>query len=108
MIGRIWHGWARGENADAFQRVLEEELLPAIRSSTEGFLGVYVLRRDDGEEVEFETVTLWESFDAIATLVGEDYEAAYVREETRALLDRFDERVVHYQVVLSELGDRSP
>jgi len=108
MIGRIWHGWARTENADAYQRVLEEELLPAIRSGTEGFLGVNVLRRDDGEEVEFVTFTLWESFDAIATLVGEDYEAAYLPEETRALLDRFVERVVHYQVALSELAGRNP
>lgn len=107
MIGRIWHGWARPEKADDYQRVLEEELLPAIRAGTEGFLGVYVLRRDDGEEVEFVTFTLWESFDAIATLVGEDYEAAHLPEQTRALLDRFDERVVHYQVALSELADQT-
>ncbi len=107
MIGRIWHGWARPEKADDYQRVLEEELLPAIRSGTEGFLGVYVLRRDDGKEVEFVTFTLWESLDAIATLVGEDYEAAHLPQQTRALLDRFDERVVHYEVALSELADRS-
>lgn len=107
MIGRIWHGWATNEKADAYQRVLEEELLPAIRSGTEGFLGVNVLRRDQGEEVEFLIFTLWESFDAIATLVGEDYEAAHLPDETRALLNRFDERVVHYQVAISELADRS-
>ena len=107
MIGRIWHGWATKEKADTYQRVLEEELLPAIRSGTEGFLGVNVLRRDLGEEVEFLIFTLWESFDAIATLVGEDYEAAHLPDETRALLNRFDERVVHYQVALSELADRS-
>ena len=107
MIGRIWHGWATNEKADAYQRVLEEELLPAIRSGTEGFLGVNVLRRDHGEEVEFLIFTLWESFDAIATLVGEDYEAAHLPDETRALLNRFDERVVHYQVAITELADRS-
>lgn len=107
MIGRIWHGWATNENADAYQRVLEEELLPAIRSGTEGFLGVNALRRDHGEEVEFLIFTLWESYDAIATLVGKDYEAAHLPDETRALLNRFDERVVHYQVAISELADRS-
>ena len=107
MIGRIWHGWATNEKADAYQGVLEDELLPAIRSGTEGFLGVNVLRRDQGEEVEFLIFTLWESFDAIATLVGEDYEAAHLPDETRTLLKRFDERVVHYQVAISELADRS-
>ena len=107
MIGRIWHGWAANEKADAYQRVLEEELLPAIRSGTEGFLGVNVLRRDGDEEVEFLIFTVWESLDAIATLVGEDYEAAHLPDETRALLNRFDERVVHYHVAISELADRS-
>ena len=107
MIGRIWHGWATGENADAYQKVLEEELLPAIRSGTQGFLGVNVCRRDDGDEVEFLIFTLWESFDAIRTLVGEDYEAAHLPDETRALLDRFDERVVHYEVAISELASQS-
>ena len=107
MIGRIWHGWATKENADAYQQVLEEELLPAIRAGTEGFLGVNVLRRNGDEEVEFLIFTVWESFDAIATLVGEDYEAAHLPDETRALLNRFDERVVHYQIAISELADRS-
>ena len=61
---------------------------------------MYVFRRDDAPEVEFVTLTLWDSLDAIAPLVGEDHEAAYVPKEARELLDRFDERVLHYKVVL--------
>ncbi|HEX2031854.1 MAG TPA: antibiotic biosynthesis monooxygenase [Actinomycetota bacterium] len=100
MIGRIWHGWTTRENADAYQRYLEGEALPGSESRAPGYRGVYVLRRDDGDAVEFVTLTLWDSLDAIETLVGGDRDAAYLPIEERELLDRFDERVVHYDVVL--------
>lgn len=100
MIGRIWHGWTNQENADAYQQYLEREILTGIQSQAQGYGGVYVLRRDDETRVEFVTLTLWDSLDAIGTLVGEDLGAAYVPKEERELLDRFDERVVHYEVVL--------
>ncbi len=58
------------------------------------------LRRDDGDRVEFVTLTLWESIDAVKTLVGDDYETAYVPDEARRVLDRFDDRSVHYEIVL--------
>ena len=105
MIGRIWHGWTKPPNAEAYQRYLEGEILPDIQSRKEGFKGAYVLRREDGEQVEFLTLMLWDSMEAIQTLVGEDHEAAYLPDEERRLLDRFEERVVHYQVVLGEVTD---
>ena len=101
MIGRIWHGWTTPENADTYQDLLEREVLPGIEQRTTGYDGVYVLRRSDGDRVEFITVTLWQSMDAVRTLVGEDVEAAYVPEEARAILDEFDERSVHYEIVLT-------
>lgn len=100
MIGRVWHGWTRPQNAEAYQRYLEAEILPDIRSG--GLRGAYVLRREEGDEVEFMTLMLWESMEAIETLVGEDHEAAYLPDEEKGLLDRFEERVVHYEVVLAE------
>jgi len=107
MIGRIWHGWTRPQNAEAYQRYLEGEILSDIRSGREGFEGTYVLRREDRDQVEFLTLTLWDSMEAIQTLVGEDHEAAYLPDEERRLLDRFEERVVHYQVVLAGVTDRA-
>jgi heme-degrading monooxygenase HmoA len=101
MIGRIWHGWTTPENADTYQSLLEQEVLPGIESSTTGYDGVYVLRRVDGERVEFITLTLWESMAAIRTMAGDDVEAAYVPDKARQVLDSFDERSVHYEVVLT-------
>lgn len=100
MIARIWHGWTTRENADAYQGLLQREVLPEIQSRAPGYSGVYVLKRDDGDRVEFVTLTLWESFDAIRTLVGDDHDAAYVPEAARRLLERFDARVVHYDLVI--------
>jgi heme-degrading monooxygenase HmoA len=99
MIGRIWRGWTTKENAEGYQRLLEREVLPGIEFRARGYEGVYVLRRDEGDHVAFVTLTLWDSLDAIETLVGEDRERAYVPEEARELLGRFDERVLHYEVV---------
>lgn len=98
MIARIWHGWANGENADRYEALLRAEILPGIHR-IEGYVGAYLLRHEAGGEAEFVTVTLWESLDAVRAFAGEDYEAAVVPSEARALLSRFDERSVHYEIL---------
>jgi heme-degrading monooxygenase HmoA len=99
MIGRLWHGSARPEHADAYERLLRAEVLPGIHG-IEGHRGAFLLRRERGERVEFVTLTLWETLDAVRAFAGDDYEAAVVLPEARALLDEFDERSAHYEVLI--------
>jgi heme-degrading monooxygenase HmoA len=99
VIGRIWHGWTRPEHADAYEGLLREHVLPGIHRVA-GYRGATVLRRDGGNEVEFVTLTLFESLEAVREFAGEDYEVAVVPPEARALLSRFDERSAHYEVAL--------
>jgi heme-degrading monooxygenase HmoA len=99
VIARLWHGWARGANADRYEALLRAEIFPGIHR-IEGFLGAYLLRRDVDEEIEFVTVTLWQSLDAVRAFAGEDYEAAVVPPEARAFLSRFDERSTHYETLV--------
>jgi heme-degrading monooxygenase HmoA len=101
MIARIWHGWASRETADAYESLLRAEVLPGIEQRIGGFHGAYVLRDDAGEEVEFVTVTLFESLDAVREFAGEDYEVAVVPPEARRLLSRFDERSRHYETLVA-------
>ena len=100
MIARLWHGWTTRENADAYEGLLRSEVLPGIHR-IEGYKGAYLLRREAGGEIEFVTVTLWDSFEAIRAFAGADYEVAVVLPEARKLLSRFDPRSVHYDTRLA-------
>jgi heme-degrading monooxygenase HmoA len=96
MISRIWHGWATRENADAYEELLRSEVLPRIHR-VDGYRGAYLLRRDAGDEVEFVTITQFDSLDAVRAFAGEDYERAVVLPEAQRMLSRFDERSAHYE-----------
>jgi heme-degrading monooxygenase HmoA len=99
MIGRLWHGRTSQENAAAYAHLLETEVLPGIRK-VDGYRGAWLLRREVPEGVEFVTLTLFESLDAVRAFAGPDYEKAVIHEEAARLLSRYDERSVHYEVVL--------
>jgi len=98
MIARHWRGWTRVQNADAYEALLKPEPLPGL-SKVPGYQGSYLLRREVGAEVEFITILLWESIDAIRAVTGPDYETAVVPEERRKYLSRYDAKAVHYDVV---------
>jgi heme-degrading monooxygenase HmoA len=98
MISRIWHGWTTPGNADAYQALLTGKILPGIHR-VPGYQGARLLRRDGASEVEFITITLFDSMDAVRAFAGPDVAAAVVPAEARKLLSRFDERSAHYETV---------
>jgi len=97
VIARVWHGYTRPEHADAYEAQLKPEPLPGI-GKVKGYRGSYVLRKDMGAEVEFITILLWDSVDAIRAVAGADYEAAVVPQERRKNLSRYDAKASHYEV----------
>jgi heme-degrading monooxygenase HmoA len=102
MIARWWRGWtATSEATRAYEQLLRTTILPSVRSH-EGSRGTYLFRRDLAEGgAEFATLTLWESLDAVRGFAGADYELAVVPDAARGVLERFDERSAHYEVVES-------
>jgi len=100
VIARIWHGWTSPANADAYEAHLRSDVLPGIERRIEGYVGVYLLRREAADEIEFVTVTLWDSLDGVREFAGDDYEVAVVPETARRLLTRFDERSAHYETLI--------
>jgi antibiotic biosynthesis monooxygenase (ABM) superfamily enzyme len=101
MIARIWRGWTTPENADAYQRIVSQEVLPGIAArDLDGYHGAYLLRRELGGEVEFATILLFDTLEQVRAFAGEDYEAAYVPPQARAVLARFEERSAHYETLL--------
>ena|SRR5579859_3521056 len=97
MIARIWHGYTKPEHADEYEAMLKPEPLPGL-SKVKGYRGSYVLRRAADTEVEFITILIWESIDAIKAVAGADYEKAVVPEERRRVLTRYDWTASHYEV----------
>jgi len=90
QICRIWRGWTTFENADAYQKILTQEVIPSIEArGISGFERVEMMRRMHGDEIEL---------DAIKTFVGDDYEVAHVPITAREVLSRWDERPLHYEI----------
>jgi antibiotic biosynthesis monooxygenase (ABM) superfamily enzyme len=99
LISRIWRGWTTPQNAGAYDSLLRQEIFRGIAArKLPGFLGIDLLRREQGEMVEFVTIMWFESLDAVRAFAGQDYERAVVPPAARELLLRFDERSVHYEV----------
>ena len=100
MIGRVWHGWTKPENADHYEQLLKEEIFPGIADKKgPGYRGIQLFRRPiDNEEVEFVTIMWFDSLEAVKQFSGEDYEHAYVPPKAREVLARFDERSQHYEI----------
>jgi antibiotic biosynthesis monooxygenase (ABM) superfamily enzyme len=99
MIGRIWHGWTKPENADKYERLLQEEIFPEIAAKkVAGYKAIQLFRRPLEKEIEFITIMWFDSWEAVKEFAGEDYEKAYVPKKAREVLKRFDERSQHYEI----------
>jgi antibiotic biosynthesis monooxygenase (ABM) superfamily enzyme len=98
MISRVWHGWTKPEHADTYEAMLRSEILPGIHR-VQGFRGATLLRRQDGAEVEFVTITRFDDMAAVRAFAGEEpSRAVYYPEDERFLIER-DNHVNHYEVV---------
>lgn len=99
MIARVWRGWTTPANADVYERLLLGTVIPGIEAkNVAGYREIRVLRREHDGEVEFQTIMLFDSLDAVRAFAGPDYEVAYVPDAARAVLARFDARSAHFEV----------
>jgi heme-degrading monooxygenase HmoA len=100
VIGRIWHGWTTTQNADKYEKLLQEEVFSDIaEKEVSGYKRIQLFRRLlDDDEVEFVTIMWFDSWDAVKQFAGEDYERAYVPAAAREVLSRFHERSQHYEI----------
>ena len=98
MITRIWRGWTAPGDADTYEVLLRDSILPGIANrGIEGYRGAHLLRRHDGDEIEFVTILWFDSIQAVRVFAGEDHEMAVVPQTARQLLSRFDDRSRHYE-----------
>jgi heme-degrading monooxygenase HmoA len=99
-IKRIWHGWTTKENADKYQDILLNQVLPGIEAKKIiGYRDIEVLRKEHEEEVEFVTIMTYDSLENIKALQGEDYKKSYVPKIAQEVLKHWDKEAAHYEVV---------
>ncbi len=98
MIARTWHGMTDASKADEYLDYLNKTGVPEYRA-TQGNLGVYVLRRIEGNVAHFLLLTLWESEEAIKRFAGADMEAARYYPEDEQFLLELEPKVTHYEVM---------
>ncbi|HEY2072981.1 MAG TPA: antibiotic biosynthesis monooxygenase, partial [Gaiellaceae bacterium] len=97
MVARVWTGAVRREDADAYAEYIRDTGVAGYEQ-TPGNRGVWMLRRDVGDETEFVMFTLWDSLDAVKAFAGDDYETAVFYPEDERFLVRADRTATHYDV----------
>ena len=97
MIARHWRGWTEVPDADAYEQLLKDKVLPGLKA-VDGYRGGYVLRHDGPMETEFVVINLFDSIDAVKRFAGPDYTIAVFEPEAKGLLSRAEPVAMHYDV----------
>ena len=97
MIARHWRGWTQLQDADVYEGLLKNKVLPSLKN-VEGYRGGYVLRSDNPHEVEFVVVNLFDSLEAVKRFAGPDYTVPVLEPEARKLLSKIEPVARHYEV----------
>ena len=98
MIARMWRGWVRTEDREAYAAYVEETGMAHYRR-TPGNQGAHLLTRDlDDGRAEIVTLSFWDSRDVISGFAGDDIgRAVFYPEDDRYLVDR-ETTVTHFEV----------
>jgi heme-degrading monooxygenase HmoA len=99
MIARVWQGWASAATAGEYQHHYETEVVEHLQQVA-GFCGARLLRRTDGDEVMFTSITFFTSMDDVRSFAGDDPERAVVEEAAQRALTRWDARVTHHELAV--------
>jgi heme-degrading monooxygenase HmoA len=98
MIARSWRATATPDGARRYDEHFRTAVLPELHTIP-GFVSALLMRRDVSDEVHLHVLTVWESMDAIGAFAGDSPATAKVEPAAREALLRYDETVVHWDVV---------
>ncbi|WP_088341922.1 antibiotic biosynthesis monooxygenase [Robiginitalea sediminis] len=96
---RIWRGWTTLENAPKYLQLLREEVFPGVvRNGVTGLEQVRITTRELPGEVEFLLSLQFDCLDSVRKFAGENYRMAYIPENARKVLLRYDAFAEHYEL----------
>ena len=97
-IIRTWKGWTTIENAPIYEDMLINEVFPAVKKKgVDGLEKVSISTQNKKDEVEFFLTLQFDSLEAVKLFAGENYEIAYIPENAKSVLLRYEETAQHYE-----------
>lgn len=97
-IIRTWRGWTSIENAPIYEDMLVNDVFPDVKKKgVKGLEKVSISTQEKKDEVEFFLVLQFDCLDSVKDFAGEDYSIAYVPENARRVLVRYDKSANHYE-----------
>jgi uncharacterized damage-inducible protein DinB/heme-degrading monooxygenase HmoA len=103
MIARSWDGLTPAAKASEYAEYVRRTGVPEL-AGTDGNLGVYLLRREEGGRARFRVMSLWDSMEGIRRFAGDDVERARYFPEDAHFLLALEPNVEHFEVVAAENG----
>ncbi len=105
MILRIWKGTTTHENAHPYEQLLKEVVFPGIeRKEVSGYRGIQLLKNVKEHSVEYITIMAFENMNAVKEFAGKNYEQSYVIDEAKALLQTYESKATHYELLHNSMS----
>ena len=99
-IIRTWKGWTTPKNASIYEDMLINEVFPAVKKKgVHGLEKVNISTQNRKDEVEFFLVLQFDCIDSVKIFAGENYEIAYIPENAKKILSRYDDKAQHYEFI---------
>ena len=98
-ILRTWKGWTTLENAPIYESLLINEVFPTVKKNgVDGLEKVSISTLEMGNEVEFFLVLQFDSLESVKKFAGENYDTAYIPENAKRILSRYDLTASHFHL----------
>ncbi|MEO9893267.1 antibiotic biosynthesis monooxygenase [Aurantibacter sp.] len=95
---RTWKGWTTIENAPIYENMLIYEVFPTVKKNgVAGLEKVSISTKDGDNEIEFFLMLQFDCIDSVKKFAGENYETAYIPENAKQVLLRYEKTAQHYE-----------
>jgi heme-degrading monooxygenase HmoA len=96
-IARVWFGKTLASRIDEYIEYVKRTGVPDLKA-TKGNLGVWVIKRVDGDTAELAVISFWDSREAIERFAGKNIAKAVYYPEDHHFLLNMEPELVHYDI----------
>lgn len=98
-IIRVWKGWTTLDNAPVYKDMLIHSVFPEVKKKgVKGLEKVSISTKEVSDEVEFHLILQFDNLGSVTAFAGDDYQKAYIPDEARPILSRFETTAQHYEL----------